>query len=288
MYHKMGKYLENNYYFLKLYNGLRNVFYGLSNKEPVIVYQMGKVGSTTLLRTLSQFEIGLPVYQIHSLDPTELDGVMDRYRKGRRIAPGHHYYSGRYFSKQIQNDSIKRRWKVISIVREPVARNISAFFQNLDLYVDETLVKETSPELATAELTRIFLERYQHDYPLNWFDNEIKRYLGVDVYSKRFPIDRGFEIFAGTSADVLVLRCEDLNEKAGEAIEEYLGIKVVRLKDANVGATKDYSTLYSSFKTKIALPESYIDEMYSSRFARHFYSDEELNNFRDKWLSRTF
>ena len=51
----------------------------------------------------------------------------------------------------------------------------------------------------------------------------------------------------------------------------------------NVGSAKVYAPLYKEFKNSIVLPESYVDRMYTSKYMRHFYSEEEIARFREKW-----
>jgi len=51
----------------------------------------------------------------------------------------------------------------------------------------------------------------------------------------------------------------------------------------NVGGEKIYAPLYRDFKHRISVPQVYIDEMYTSRYARYFYSQEELERFGRKW-----
>jgi hypothetical protein len=36
----------------------------------------------------------------------------------------------------------------------------------------------------------------------------------------------------------------------------------------------------------VALPADYVDHMYESRCARHFYTDDERQRFREQWLGR--
>lgn len=50
-----------------------------------------------------------------------------------------------------------------------------------------------------------------------------------------------------------------------------------------VGNKKHYSKVYKKFIDSIELPDSYIDEICSSRYAQHFCSEEEINKFKDRW-----
>jgi len=49
-------------------------------------------------------------------------------------------------------------------------------------------------------------------------------------------------------------------------------------------AEKPYSEAYGEFLRRVVLNEDYVDRLLGSKYARHFYSPEELGRFRTKWL----
>ena len=51
----------------------------------------------------------------------------------------------------------------------------------------------------------------------------------------------------------------------------------------NVGSDKEYSDLYAAVVRDARVPEAALDTAYGSRFARHFYSQEEIAGFRRSW-----
>ena len=64
-------------------------------------------------------------------------------------------------------------------MRRPDERNLSAFFQNASKY-------GITPNTDEKEAFRIFIEKYSHHIPNRWFDDEIKKYFGLDVYKEKF------------------------------------------------------------------------------------------------------
>ena len=45
----------------------------LKNKQPLLVYQMGKVGSSTVTRTLTNIsELSIPIFHVHLLTPENI------------------------------------------------------------------------------------------------------------------------------------------------------------------------------------------------------------------------
>lgn len=255
----------------------------LGSRPSVIVYQMGKVGSQTVTETLRASAPHLRVFHVHSLTKEGLADAERRYRRSfprdRRVAQ--HFIEGRYLRRRL-GDPSNWPWKVITLSRDPVAHNISGFFQTLRYHPDLS-VREWSPEYQQA-LTERFLSAYPHRRPLDWFDVELRRTLGVDVYSRPFPREQGHAAFSSDRADVLVIRLEDLSRCARDSLSSFLGIRDLELISTNVAAEKAYADLYSRFTKELVLPEEYVESMYVSKYARHFYSDDEIAGFRQTWL----
>ena len=51
----------------------------------------------------------------------------------------------------------------------------------------------------------------------------------------------------------------------------------------NIGAQKQYKDQYIEVVKQIKIPRDICQLIYSSRYAKHFYSDEMLNNFIKRW-----
>ena len=55
------------------------------------------------------------------------------------------------------------------------------------------------------------------------------------------------------------------------------------LLNLNLAIQKPYAEVYKKFIDTIEFPSSYVEKVYSSRFAQHFYTGQEINMFRKKW-----
>jgi hypothetical protein len=277
--------LERNGLLLKCYNKTKFFLYSLSKKEPIVIYQMGKVGSTSILRSLRRIDLKRPVFHVHTLNEDELKNMKKRY-DSRKIALGHNYYAGQLIKELIFRKNYNEKWKFITLVREPIARNISAFFQNIDLYINWSLKKGEFEEKEVIELIERFLNNFQHEFPLHWFDIEIQKNLGIDVYKKPFPIEKGYQIYSTDTVDLLLMRCEDINKHAIYALSDLLGLNEFEMRSANIGSQKEYKETYAQFKKMITLPVEYVEHMYSSQLVKHFYSSGEIQVLREKWLTK--
>jgi len=195
---------------------------------------------------------------------------------------------------QRQND--RKTWKLITLTREPIGRNISAFFENLEVARCETEgdfeissdYYQISPTVVsvndTHKLVELFFDRARHDSPLRFFDREIRDIFGIDVLRSGFPIDTGYEIYRKDRVELLVLRLESLSRCAGQAFADFLGIDDFKTVDQNIGAKKVYAPLYDAFKRNVTIDSEYAGTLYESNYMRTFYSDAEIGEARAKWL----
>ena len=265
--------------------------------SPVLLYQMGKVGSKTIQRSLEALDLDSPIYHAHFLTPDRVKKTEKERRKyfgTERMGLLRHVWLYQYLLKQIARGLNGKKWKIVTLTREPISRNISTFFENLDVkplgdghryriqsdYYGFGIVLDIEH---LDELVQLFLERLYHDRPLVFFDEEIKSMFGIDVFATQFPISKGYKIYEEEHADVLLIRLENLNDCAAEAFERFLGIKGFTLTHANIAGEKVYAPIYRRFRDSIVLPESYVERMYGSKYMRHFYSKEEIARFRAKW-----
>lgn len=254
----------------------------------VLVYQMGNVGSMTICRSLEALVPAPRVYHPHFLSYEGLRRIRRLHRRNWPATPGRHVWQCEYLREALDAGRGPERWKVISLVRDPVARNISSFFHVLDFRVgfgfDERSAS-TPPDRLQEELVTAFREYDGHDEPLDFFDEELHAVLNWDVYEHEFDPGRGYGIYAAPGMDVLILRLEDLNRVAAKAFHEFLGLPDFRLVPSNRAEEKSYAAAYERFRREARFDDEYLDRMYGSRFARHFYSEQELLRFRNRWSS---
>jgi len=288
---------------------MRSYLYHLSSleKEPLLVYQMGKVGSTTIVNSLEaagDVRSKYSIYHVHWLSPDRLLYEEELYKQAKEMYSGHwlpahrfhpgYVWLGERLSRRILLRSDRTKWTIVTLLREPISRNISSFFQNVDTllsYDYRSKLRSTSREMVVEDLRRLFDKNYLHDgaieqfdaNPLTWFDTELKSVFDVDVYSSKFPTDKGYATYDTPRARVLLLRLEDLARNHSEAFKTFLHITDFTLVTKNTGRTKEYSDLYEAFVRDLVLPTNYLDKVYESKYTRHFYTEQEIERFRARW-----
>jgi hypothetical protein len=249
----------------------------LGRSNPLLIFQMGKVGSSSVANSLKLLDMNFVIYHVHDMSDKIMDLMESNYKENWIPAarPGH-LWEGQYVKKILKKHPKRWNWKIITLVRDPVARNISAFFQNLFL-------KYGSYYFDRKKLLNLFLNEFDHETPLVWFDREIKEVIGIDVFRKPFPKEKGYEIYQSKENSLLTIRLEDLDACASNAFREFLGIKNLKIIKSNIGNVKPYSKSYNDFLKNIKLPDAYIQKMYFSKFTRHFYTQIEIEYFIKKW-----
>lgn len=285
------RYALKNYYLAKLYYTLLILFTDLRDKDPIIVFQMGKVGSTSIVTSLQSLDLGRPIFHVHAL--------VEAHRKHSEVrinlSPRQYFKRSKnalisqYLEKEIHRSRkrraspFKKKWKVITLIRDPVAQNISSFFQIVDLYVKDVFERYHNKQLEIKDLTSLFLEQYSPDCVFNnWFDLELKPVFDIDVYANTFPKANGYEIYRGEVADVLLIKLENLNQCVSEAFYHFLGLENFTLINKNIAQDKKYSSAYKEFKNTVNLPDSYINAIYALKQVQHFYTQEEIEGFKTK------
>lgn len=238
-----------------------------------VVYTMGKVGSSSLSKSIQA--AGLPCYDIHTLDKTWLLNW-----SSKRIASGafpepHVCLSMAYRERLFLRPA---KCAYITSVREPVARNISAFFQNY--HYDTPNMLKTSD---AADAFKLFMSDYSHNKPIRWFDNEFKRYLHIDVLDRAFDREQRFY----RDKDRLVIfRLDTDPEIMNRELSAALGAPV-RITRKNDSSKKIYADLYRQVREMAKFSPAYLDSLYDTAFARHFWTEDELQAYRAYWLGES-
>lgn len=235
--------------------------------RPVVVLTPGKSASTAIEATVAAHLPDRPAYKVHWLSPAQLARSEAGYRvRHRHILASHHL--------RRRLPTPEAPWDVIVPIREPVARNVAAFFQTGARF-GHTL---DDPEQAVQEMVAGRHWRMSD----TWFDTEVRDTIGVDGLAHPFDRDRGWTVVETPAVRLLVLRHEDLGA-APAALSAFLGVEIPALVRANVGAEKPYAEAYERFRATATFPAEALDEVYAGRFARHFWSPDELAAHRARW-----
>ena len=197
-----------------------------NNEQPILVYQMGKVGSSTVSETLEKLNINNSIYHVHFLSDKNINDITLRYQNLTKSIVPMHLVRSKYLVKKF--DLKKDKIKIITLTREPLGRIISDFFQNLYYESPELIYKDDKIDYASAlEKVKESILQYdiENEYAATWFDKEFKEALGIDVYDFDFGKEKGYQIIKKNNMECLILKMEKLNEVGIKAINEFLLIE---------------------------------------------------------------
>jgi len=235
-------------YFLQNYKKIENYFCDMKDacflgkmKNPIIIYQMGKVGSSSIKNSLKSHGID-SVFHAHRINPDNIKAVQkDNLEHGLKLMLNSIMYDivgNRIYFKIVERN---KKSKFITLTREPISRNISAFFQNFLRFTDK---RYTDSDFTINELINLFLKEYNHNVPLTWFDVEIKETLGIDVYQHPFPKEKGYLKIKKNNFDLLIIKCELDDKIKNNVLSSFLNLKNLKLTRSNVSLKKEYSATY--------------------------------------------
>lgn len=247
----------------------------IMRQVPILIFQMGKVGSSSILTSL--LEHGLPfTIHIHRLNPKNIDA---RAATVDDVLQASHLDSERWIYHNITQSD--KPVKYITLVRDPLGRAMSHYFENLS-YI--TGVENAQAVMDLPELQAMFIEKYLWEIiAKDWFDDELKPVSGVDVYETPFDAKAGYSIYQRDNTEVLLLKLEISDEDKQKAIADFVGEPDFKLKRANDTSQKSYAELYRVFRNTLVFPQSVLDKVYSMKMAQHFYTNEEIQKYIEKW-----
>jgi hypothetical protein len=261
---------------LSFFHRIRKLFSeSRHGKQVILVYSMGKVGSTTLKNALELKFPWIPVFHIHFLSDEWL-------RKRLPALPG-------FFQAQIRNAEAffefrkanpDRRLKIITLVREPVSREVSDVFENWKGFFGTRTIEDAGEERILQHL-----REGTYEYVLGWFDTEFKNWSGIDIYSHAFDREKGYSIWNFPEFDLLAIKLEKLSEAGEEATKALCGFPILIRESANKSTEKAGSGIYKSVMKKFREPAGRLDPLYQSKYMQHFYTEEEIAAFRRRWIA---
>jgi hypothetical protein len=251
----------------------------------VLVYTAPKVASTAVTEAVRAIE-GQAVYQVHMISAASMRNLREGMRRRGLTRMRDDVLGLEDIAKAVGSGLIAPRHpaRIVSLVRDPVARNISFYFETLDVLFQ---IKRAHERIPLERLLAEFHQRFTHERGVDWFDNEFKPVLGIDVYEHPFPHEKGYLRIDSGPYEVLLMR-HDLSDRLKEkCLAELIHVPAVTLTPKNIGTQKAYSYIYREFLKRIELPENYVYGLLDSKYARHFFSPDERARFRSKWLKGT-
>jgi len=288
--------LKQNYHVTHSYHRLRLWAADLTKKEKIVVYQMGKVGSTTIWKSLEASRFDAPIFHVHTLNSKKIARSLeaDRVNFPKRRFIYYEVVQEEHLRRQLDRKHGQTLWNVITLVRDPIAITLSSFFQKLEVEIPLGLdyrekMKTEGRDSVLKEIRERFYEEcvYNSDWehPFEWFNHELRDNFNVDIFEGSPLEKKDYFIYRAVATNVLLLKLESLNNCYQNAFRAFLGLQNFELVPSNIGLQKRYKTLYKAFLKEVNLPSDYIDRVYTSPLVKHLYSESEIEKFYQRWQS---
>lgn len=220
---------------------------------PVHLWQMGKVGSMSIARALKE-QHGQHGVHLHYVDAWHRSMPTVGVHYARLL---HHHGAGPK--------------RIVCGVRDPVERVVSGYFQEAESRGDAGSAfgdkRAATRRLASRMVSDIW-------YICAWFEHRF--FAGFDVYAHPFDVERGCLRGIAGDVEVFIYRQDRLGELEGE-LADFLGVRRLTLRPANVSSRKPYSELLTVVKSCIDIPDRLLDQIYCSRYATTFGFDKKAS-----------
>lgn len=257
-----------------------------SPRPPIVIYQMGKVGSRSVYDALSQTELAGAVFHVHWLTAEGIAATDARYQAaGTNYRPPHLLVSHALFQRRRRRPH--EQWRIISLVRDPIARSLSEFFELMWVMNPQLIRADGSIEVEHA--LQMMTQRFDEFDPATdrantWFDQELKRAFGIDVFASPFDSDHGAAHYESSRAKVLLIRLEDLSRHTS-TLADFVGVEQLTIAKANSGMDKEHAAGYRKVRERFRLDPERCRQIYDTPYARQFYSDNERDALMQRWSS---
>lgn len=255
--------------------------YMVAKSNAVWILQPGKTASSTLEKTFE--ECNIPYIKQHTLNYPNY--ILDE--------------SMRMIWESTIQQKIKNKIKIVTAVREPLSRNYSAFWQAFT----ETLERAFSLSILDKDIQRMYnnFEKYimlgtelakkelgvalpyTWRDEFTWFDEEIKKFFGVDIYLYPFDKEKGYQIIRDGGVEIFIYKVEKINQIM-DVLTDFIGVDKLLQINANQAKDKNYAFAYEQFRQSVRVSKEYVDYYYNSNtYMDHFYTEKEKSDFLDKW-----
>lgn len=236
------------------------------HKKSVLILQPGKVGSNSVKYSLINRQINC--LHAHMISDTFLgcDRLLRERVEGVKLL-----------------DKSEETIKIISMIREPIGRDISFYFE---LFYGEYTLHDCV-KADTYKGVNDYLDKNskvgEFGWIFEWFYREIKGSFGIDVYQYDFDKVKGYQIIKKDNIELLLIKAEKLDD-CQEIIGQFVGDEGFKLVNENVGFKKLYRFAYEKVKKTIRIPEYILDFYYKeNKCMDHFYTSEEKKKFAQRW-----
>lgn len=251
----------------------------LDSRPIVLVYQMGKVASSSIYHSLKKYPQHFHTFHTHILTAERIEAEVAK-RSISLLNPDWRIQRSQDLIRNIIEPGHPA--KVITLVRDPFARSISAFFENSA----SVPKRPPDPVAAMNYLESTFFAEANLVHPDYWFEKEFNHALKLDIFDHPFNPEQGWLRFSKSPYEVLVLSIDLPDEEKAEQISEFVDVPGFQLERKNTSPPGECLELYNSFKAHIRFPKDTIDKVLNTQYCLHFFDAARRDALRERWQGK--
>lgn len=248
-------------------------------------------------------------YNILCLPPKTGDWTLNAAieNSGKHFVNFWHSYSR--MTDELKEFLAGEKIKIITAVRDPVSQNLSIFFNMLECFWDireywenggdtqmlfDSWIKhelKTDIKMHSKKCIKAFpfFEQFKQsenvEYVIqNWFQNKLENYIDIDLCQYPFDHRKGCMVISKDNYEIFVYQLEKLDVIRND-LARFLSLDSIVLVNENVGERKWYANAYKKAKQELVLTEEYIEYCYNSKYVKHFYCQEDIEQYKESWLT---
>lgn len=236
-------------------NRIPNIVTQMLVDADIHLFQMGKVGSTTIATAFKSAGYSKLIPHLHWAN--ELPAS---------------YPDCFYSYRQLVNFDPNKRLLFISGVREPIERVMSGLFQSTtdpksSLTIKDLINMLDSPQ---ADLDKFLAPHFNKI--LGWFEHGY--YRGIDVYAYPFDCEKGYAVVEKGCTTIFLYRLDAL-DKCWPALCEVAGISAKLVRE-NQSQDKAYGEQLLKWREKATFRSEFLEAVRNSKYFRHFFGPSDL------------
>jgi hypothetical protein len=265
-----------------------------------VVFGPVKTGCTTLTQTIGRLDLCSNLHTAHQLsaagmlelqrkaygqrDPVRRTRILRHFRECCVLRGILHARRSNVRALGLEQHPFARPW-VVTAVREPVARALSAVFYEQGHHLVDAAARgqvEVIAEVRQRVLERLRLRKTYEE----WVVEELLAVFGFDPFAAPFPQHRGWACAETDRARLLLIRLESF-DRLPVALGEFFGVpaETIRVRVANTARERPDNDLYIEAGRTLSLPRDELQRLYAVPGVAHFYSPDEIDGFLRRWTA---
>ena len=245
----------------------------------LMVYSAPKTASTSIAAAIEACD-AFTVIKVHHVQPEFFwPGV------GTRLKTAHGGMRHKAIEQRTTQRFLERHVgeiRVVSLVRDPIAFNVSNFTYFGRAYWLRTHWR-SARWMPEEELARRFFSTFTHEASSVWWQREYAPTMGFDPLAEPFDTEIGWKRRISGRFDTLILRTDLGDQAKTAALRGWLpGVDLTDVGRVNLNENQSPPELAQRLRSVVARHPEYVERMLELPAVRHFWSAAQRAGLADR------